>query len=72
MSIVKNPQIYDSKLPTNIRLREDIKAKAYAEAEERGITLAQVVNEALEVYFSRVNVKEERTDVSGNTESRMG
>lgn len=74
MSIVENPQVYDTKLPTNVRLQENLKSKALAEAERRGVTLAQVINDALEVYFNAVNVKneEERADVSRDTESRMG
>lgn len=47
MAIVNNPQSYDEKLPTNVRIIGELKVLALAESATRGITLAQIVNEAL-------------------------
>lgn len=56
MQIIQNPQEYDKKLPTNVRLVGMLKTRALEEAKNRGTTLAQVINEAL---MERYNVEEE-------------
>ena len=66
MAIVQNPQDYDSKLPTNVRLIEQLKTAALFEAEKRGVTLAQVVNEAL---ATRYNIRIEGEHVDGTRDS---
>ena len=53
METVNNPTSYDAKVPTNIRLSEDLKRKVLAEAEKRGTTIAKIVNEALEERYKQ-------------------
>lgn len=71
MGVIRNPQEYDSKVPTNIRLVDVLKTKAIAEAEKRNITLAQVVNEALAIRYN-VNIEGEQKHEHSDTQSRMG
>lgn len=52
MEIVRNPQDYDTKVPTNIRIIGDLKNRALKEADVRGVTLAQIVNEALANHYN--------------------
>lgn len=59
MAIVNNPQDYDSKVPTNIRLVEVLKILAIGEASRREITLARVVNEALADRYNIIMEEDE-------------
>ena len=52
MEIVRNPQDYDSKVPTNVRIIGTLKTLALKESERRGVTLAQIVNEALANHYN--------------------
>lgn len=53
MPIVNNPQEYDDKEPTNIRLVKGLKDSIREEAETQGTSLSDVVNEILEQYFKK-------------------
>lgn len=77
MAIVQNPQNYDSKLPTNIRIVGLLKDLALQEAKERGVPLALIVNESLAerykvAYVVESPCKEEQPDERVDTESSMG
>ena len=52
MDIVRNPQDYDTKVPTNIRIIGTLKDLALKESDVRGITLAQIVNESLAKHYN--------------------
>ena len=52
MSTIKNPQKYDTKLPTNVRIREDLKQKAYEEVKTQRTTLSKIINDALEQRYN--------------------
>lgn len=71
MAIVTNPQGYDSKVPTNIRLIEDLKTLAINEAERRGVTMARVINEALAARYN-MHIEGEHVDGSSNTQISLG
>lgn len=51
MSLIKNPQEYDTKLPTNVRIQKDLKALAYKEARKSKSTLSAIVNAALKERY---------------------
>lgn len=50
--LVKNKTSYDTKVPTNVRLVNEIKKKVLAEAKARHITMADVINEILINHYN--------------------
>jgi len=60
MTVIDNPQKYDCKIPTNIRIEAKLKQLAIEESKKYNITLARIVNEALtERYKLNITMKGE-------------
>lgn len=51
MSVITNPQKYEDKMPTNVRLDKEVKEALKTEAEEKNIDMAEIVNEALKKRY---------------------
>lgn len=64
MTGIVNPKKYDTKVPTNVRIDDALKKLALAECKEKGITLAQIVNEALQQRYCKGGVN---NDTSSHT-----
>lgn len=67
MAIVQNPQNYDSKIPTNIRIVGMLKDLVAEEADKRGVSMALIVNEALADRYHVAYVKEGQLDERSDT-----
>lgn len=70
MATINNPKLsaYDTKQPTNVRLIESLKKLAIKEAQERNVTLAHVINDALSVRYKQGGT----VDVGVDTQDNLG
>ena len=53
MPIVNNPQTYDDKEPTNVRIVKALKNEARADALARGVHLSDIINELLREKYEK-------------------
>ncbi len=51
MPVIDNPYEYDKRIPTNVRIDKDIKDIIKKEAEDKGITMADIINDVLVKYY---------------------
>ena len=53
MKVIENPGVYDDKEPTNLRLEKDLKEAVKEEAEKRGVSMSDIVNDVLAERYKK-------------------